>query len=118
MSKEQEFKIYLIRHFFEPKNPLLLVRLCPELLDKYSFDDLAMISTMMTKELTPQNKSYKIAPLVHQCAIVASMRDPDSNTYIEYLTNLLANNKHGSEVIRAELTHRAKLVHAQLKRNL
>jgi hypothetical protein len=87
MTPVEEFKIFLIRHDL-PLHPALdIVQLNPELLNKYSMEEFAILSTYLTSQMKPVQKQVKIRPLLYNACQLMAMKE--KKTLIDWLDKTL-----------------------------
>ena len=111
LTKEEEFKLYLLQHDM-PLNPMIrLVKLCPEILDEFDFDEIIMVSPMLAKDLKPIQKSIIVSPIVYMAITLSAMK---ANEQIhQHISNVLAGET--SEIISKELQVKFRLMLRKLQ---
>lgn len=87
MTPLEEFKIFLIRHDLSLSPALDIVRYNPELLKKYSMEEIAILATYLTTELRPASKQVKIKPIIYNCCQLAAMKE--KMTLVDWLDKTL-----------------------------
>jgi len=106
----EDFKIFLILHDI-PINPYFtLVSLCPEILAKYSFEDIIMTAPYLAKELKPKDKTIIVAPIIYNSVILDAMQN--KSAIMAHISSILAAKSE--TIIQRELLHLFKLAHARL----
>lgn len=88
MTPTEEFKLYLIRHDLPLSPALDLVKLNPDLLNKYNMEEIAILSTYLTSHMKPAQKQFKIRPLLYNCCQLMAMRE--KKTLIDWLDGVLS----------------------------
>jgi len=74
MTPVEEFKLFLIRHDLPLSPALDIVKLNPDLLNKYSMEDFAILSTYLSASMKPVQKQVKIRPLLYNCCQLMAMK--------------------------------------------
>lgn len=88
MKQIEEFKLFLLRHDL-PLSPVLdMVKLNENLLNKYSMEDLVILSTYLTPALKPTQKQVKIRPLLYNCCQLMAMKN--NMSLIDWLDKTLS----------------------------
>lgn len=88
MNPVDEFKLFLIRHDLPLSPALDIVKLNPDLLNNYSMEEIAILSTYLTVQLKHTQKQIKIRPLLYNCCQLMAMRDKMS--LIDWLDKVLS----------------------------
>ena len=99
MTPLEEFKIFLIRHDLPLRPAYDIAKMNPELLNKYSMEELAILSTYVTTQIIPTQKQIKIRPILYNCCQLMAMRE--KKTLVDWLDQELT--KICKDLIRREL---------------
>lgn len=112
MTPLEEFKIFLIRNDLPLSPALDIVRYNPTLLNKYSMEDLAILSTYLIGELRPTSKQVKMKPILYNCCQLAAMKK--NMSLVDWIDNVLFEAT--KDILNKEIEHHLDLTHRKLSR--
>jgi hypothetical protein len=112
MTPIEEFKLFLLRHDLPLSPALDIVKVDPDLLNKYSMEELAILSNYVATPMKPVQKQVKIRPLVYSCCQLMAMKEKKS--LVDWLDTTLS--KACEELLTKEINHLLKDVNRKLSR--
>jgi hypothetical protein len=101
LTTQEKFKIYLIQYDLFDQIYMDAVAMVPELLKKYSFEELAFILMYLRDELKPTQFTPKFRPIVYNALRLKAMRDKKS--IIDTLNNIISSDPDCSSIIKMEM---------------
>lgn len=79
---EKQLKLYLLQMGYPAKDLPLILRYCPNLITKFSIEEIALLGLTNIKEFRPEKKSIIIRPFVYK-AMLQETGGRDISSFIE-----------------------------------